>query len=315
MLYPPKGLIMAFVTPFDEKGSLDWASLQRLVERALPFSDGLFFGEGLAGEGLCLPNSQRLELLQGVREVVAGKKPLFLCPTADTFEETLSNVEAVGRIYSGSPHPETFYWVDIPLWYHSNRKLSQVYREWAKRSPMPILLQNHPHLISRLNRTLKRSNLRTAVLKGLAENEQIVGLIQEGDLRRTMNYQRAVRSRREFRFYDGNEKNFLNQPSSSGVVSAGANLFPAEWQEIARASLTVREAPTPNLNLLQQSQKLRELSQALGANPAGCLKFALHRLGWISHPRVSEKAGPDAPGREAAIEAFLQENFSLQNPI
>ena len=180
---------------------------------------------------------------------------------------------------------------------------------------MPILLHNHPHLIARLNRTLKRSNLRTAVLKGLAEIEQIVGLIQEGDLRRTMNYQRAVRARREFRFYDGDEKGFLNQPSSSGVVSAGANLFPAEWQEIAQASLSLREAPAPNLRLLQQSQKLRELSQALGANPAGGLKFALHRLGWISHPRVSEKTAADASGMEAAMGPFLQENFSLQNPL
>jgi dihydrodipicolinate synthase/N-acetylneuraminate lyase len=315
MVYPPKGLIIAFITPFDEKGSIDWVSLGRLIERALPFSDGLFFGEGLVGEGLCLPNPLRLELLQGVRELVAGKKPLLLCPTADTLEETLSNVEAVSRKYSGPPNPETFYWVDIPLWYHSNRKLSQVYQEWARRSPMPILLDNHPHLIARLNRALKRSNLRTAVLKGLAENEQIVGLIQEGDLKRTMNYQRAVRSRREFRFYDGDEKSFLNQPSSSGVVSAGANLFPAAWQEITKASLSLREASAPNLRLLQQSQKLRELSQALGANPAGSLKFALHRLGWISHPQVSGKTVADASGMEAAMGPFLQENFSLQNPL
>src|SRR3989304_5716999 len=96
MLYPPKGLIIAFITPFDEKGSIDWVSLRRLIERALPFSDGLFFGEGMVGEGLFLPNHLRLDFLQGVMELVAGKKPLFLCPTADTVEETLSNVEAVG---------------------------------------------------------------------------------------------------------------------------------------------------------------------------------------------------------------------------
>jgi len=308
-------LIIAFITPFDEKGLIDWVSLRRLIERALPFSDGLLFGEGRVGEGLCLPNALRLELLQGVRELVAGKKPLFLCPTADTVEETLSNVEAVSSKYSGPTNQEPFYWVDIPLWYHSNRKLSQFYQEWARFSPMPILLDNHPQLISRLNRTLKRSNIRTAVVKRLAENEQMVGLIQEGDLKRTMHYQRAVRSRREFRFYDGDEKSFLNQPSSSGVVSAGANLLPAEWQEIVEASLSVREASAPNLRLLQQSQKLRELSKALGTNPAGSLKFALHRLGWISHPKVLSETQADACGMESAMGHFLQEKFSLQNPL
>ncbi len=315
MIYPPKGLIIAFITPFDEKGLIDWVSLRRLIDRVLPFSDGLFFGEGMVGEGLSLPNPLRLELLQGVMDLVAGKKPLFLCPTADTVEETLSNVEAVGSKYSAITNQEPFYWVDIPLWYHSNRKLSQVYQEWGKCSPWPILLDNHPHLIARLNRTLKRSNIRTSALKRLAENEQIVGLIQEGDLQRTMHYQRAVRSRREFRFFDGDERSFLNQPSSSGVVSAGANLLPAEWKEIVGASLSLREASTPNLPLLQQGQKLRELSQALGMNPAGSLKFALHRLGWISHAKVLNEAAADASGMESAMGHFLQEKFSLQNPL
>ncbi len=315
MFYPPKGLIIAFITPFDEKGSIDWVSLRRLIERALPFSDGLFFGEGMVGEGLSLPNPLRLELLRGVGELVAGKKPLFLCPTADTVEETLCNVETLSRKYSRPIDRETLYWVDLPLWYHSNRKLFQLYQEWGRCSPLPILLDNHPHLIARMNRTLKRNNIRTAVLKRLAENEQIVGLIQEGDLRRTMHYQRAVRSRREFRFYDGEERSFLNQPSSSGIVSCGANLFPAEWQEIVGASLSLREAATPNLRLLQQSQKLRELSQALATNPAESLKFALHRIGWISHPKVLSESAADNSRVESAMRQFLQEKFSLQKPL
>ena len=315
MFYPHKGLIIPLITPFDEKGSIDWVSLRRLIERALPFGDGLFFGEGMVGEGLFLPNHLRLELLQGAMDIVSGKKPLLLCPTANTVEETLSNVEAVGSKYSAPSTQEPFYWVDIPLWYHSNRKLSQVYQEWAKCSPFPILLDNHPHLITRLNRTLKRSNIRTAVLKGLAINEQIVGLIQAGDLKRTMHYQRAVRSQREFRFYDGDEKSFLNQPSSSGVVSAGANLLPAEWKEVVAASLSLAETPAPNLLLLQQSQKLRELSQALRMNPAGSLKFALHRLGLISHPQVLSETPTDASGVEGEMGNFLQENFSLQIPL
>jgi hypothetical protein len=66
---------------------------------------------------------------------------------------------------------------------------------------------------------------------------------------------------------------------------------------------------------LEQSQKLRELSQALGMNPAGSLKFALHRLGWISHPKVLSEIAADASGVEKAMGNFLQENFSLQNPL
>jgi len=309
---PPRGLILALVTPFDERGEIDWPSLKQLIGRSLPFCDGLLIGEGLFGEGLCLPNPMRLELLRGCREVVSGAKPLLLCPTAQTTEETLSNVEALGKLYAREGK-ESLFWVDLPLWYHSNRKLPQLYEEWAKRTPLSILLYNHPHLISRLNRSLKRRNIRTAVLKRLAENEQIVGLIQAGDLKRTIHYQRALRARRDFRFYDGDENNFLNQPSSSGVVSGGANLLPEAWQEIVSTSLNAVEDPARSLTLLKQSQKLRELTRALQMNPAKTLKFALHRLGIIAQAKILEETCLASVGDDLKIQNFLRENFSLQS--
>lgn len=312
--YPPKGLIIALVTPFDEKGMIDWPSLQRLVEHVLPFCDGLLIGEGHVGEGLSLPNRMRLDLLKGSMEAVSGRKPLLLCPTANTTEETLSNVQALEEHRARRPGDEPLFLVDIPLWYHSNRKLPDLYGEWAKCSLFPILLYNNPHLIRRLNRSLKRTNIRTAMLKRLSENERIVGLIQAGDLKRTMNYQRAVRARRDFRFYDGDEKSFLNQPSSSGVVSWGANLLPSEWKEIVAASLNLSEDPAQNLILWKQSQKLQELSQALRNNPAIGLKFALQRLGLIARAEVLDAQEAASSVGEEEMGAFLRENFSLHFP-
>lgn len=310
--YPPRGLIVALVTPLDEMGRIDWVSLRCLIERALPFCDSLLIGEGLIGEGLSLTNSMRLALLRGSWEAVSGKKPLLLCPTAGTTEETLDNIRHLSKEFAASPGKESLFWVDIPLWHHSNRKLPHFYEEWAKSTPFPLLLYNNPQLIARLNRSLKRNNLRTAVLKRLAENEQIVGLIQAGDLKRTIHYQRAVRARRDFRFYDGDEKNFLNGPSSSGVVSGGANILPAEWSEIVTASLKISEDPARNLLLLKQSRKLRELSQALRKNPAQNLKFALQRLGLIPQARMLEDTRRVSEEEISEIHNFLRANFPLQ---
>jgi len=314
MRFPPKGLIIALVTPFDEGGMIDWPSLKNLVERALPFADGLLVGEGLIGEGLSLPNQRRLELLKGSLELVSGRKPLLLCPTANTQEETLANVVTVAKDYPGHPGEESLFWVDIPLWYHSNRKLSQLYQEWSRCTLFPIFLYNNPQLIFRLNRSLKRTNIRTAVLKSLSENEQIAGLIQLGDLKRTIHYQRAVRARRDFRFYDGDERSFLNQPSSSGVVSWGANLLPADWKEVVDASLNLSEDAARNLVLWEKSQKLRELSQALRRNPAMGIKFTLQRLGIISRAGVLEGKGSAYAASEEAMGVFLREKFSLLFP-
>jgi dihydrodipicolinate synthase/N-acetylneuraminate lyase len=312
--YPPKGLIVALVTPLNEEGRVDGESLRRLIDRVVPYCDALMIGEGLIGEGLSLPNPLRLELLQVSAEMVAGKKPLLLCPTAGTTEETVRNITVLTEALKDGPGRDSVFWVDIPLWYHSNRKLPQFYQGWKEYTPFPILLHNHPLLIGKRNRSLKRTNIRTAVLKRLAENEQIVGLIQAGDLKRTIHYQRAVRARRDFRFYDGDEGNFLNSPSSSGVVSGGANLLPSEWSQIVTASLEISEDPARNLLLLKQSQKLRELSQVLQKNPAQSLKMGLHRLGWIPGTKVLDSTQEGSSEEGEHLASFLQANFSLQTP-
>ncbi len=311
---PPKGLIVPLLTPLDGKGGIDGATLRRLIDRALPCCDGLLIGEPSIGEGLYLPNALRLELLRTAVDASSGRKPLFLCPTAATTEETLNNVALLTREFLSHEGKEPLFWVDTPLWHHSNRKLPQHYEEWTSHTPFPILLYNHPALIATLNLSLKRNNLRTAVLKRLAENEQMVGLIQAGDFKRTLHYQRAVRTRREFRLYDGDEMNFLNSPSSSGVVSAGANLLPSEWKDIVTASLKISEDPARNLLLLRQSQKLKELGQALQGNPAFVLKFALQKLGVIPRAEVLEETRRGCPGDSREISQFLQANFSLQPP-
>ena len=311
---PPKGLIVALITPLDEEGRVQRESLREMIGRALPYSDALMIGEGVIGEGLSLPNPVRLELLQGSAELVAGKKPLFLCPTAETAEETVSNLIALTKALKNYPGQDSLFWVDIPLWYHSNRKLPQFYQEWRKYTPYPILLHNHPMLIAKLNRSLKRTNIRTAVLKRLAENERIAGLIQAGDLKRTITYQRAVRARRDFRFYDGDERDFLNSPSVSGVVSAGANLLPSEWSEVVTASLKISEDPARNLLLLKQFQKLRDLGRLLQKSPALSLKAAFHRLGWIPGVKMFDLSQESSSSEDQALAGFLRANFSLQTP-
>ncbi|HSR13904.1 MAG TPA: dihydrodipicolinate synthase family protein [Thermodesulfobacteriota bacterium] len=311
---PPKGLIISLVTPLAEDGGIDLVSLRKLIERTLPSCDALMFGEGFVGEGLTLSNPSRRDLLRSAVDIVSGRKPLILFPTAATTEDTYGNIVEVARGAASLEGKGSLFFADIPLWHHSNRKLPQLYEEWAKETPFPFVLYNNPRLIAHLNRSMKSNNIRTAVLKRLAENEKIVGLVQTGDLRRTIHYQRAVRSRRDFRIYDGDELSFLNSPSSSGVVSGAASLCPAEWKETVSASLRMSEDPAANLLLLRQSGKMRDLSAVLKRNPAAGLKFALRRLGVISSSEVLEETRSAAGGESAGIDPFLDAHFSLQPP-
>lgn len=292
IVYPPKGLIVALVTPFKEKGEIDWPSLQNLIRHILPFGDGLLIGEALIGEGIYLPHKLRLELALGAIEFVAGQSPLFLYLTGETEEETMANIIAIGQKHASLAEKGLLYFVDMPLWYHSNRKLPQFYEVSLKSSPVPIILANYPLLLTVPSKTWKRKNIRTSILKRLVENEKIVGLINQSDFKRTINYQRAVRGRREFRLYDGDERSFLNQPSSTGVISAGANLLPAAWKEVVSASLNLSEDPGRNFLIWKQSEKLKRLNQAFSSNLPKNLKFALYQQGLITSPRLFRES-PD----------------------
>lgn len=296
IIFPPKGLIIALITPANERGEIDWPSWKNLLRHTLPFADGLFIGEGIIGEGIYLSNKLRLELAQGAIEMVGGEKPLFLALTGHTAEETLANFAEIGQKYFPLAEKGLLYLVDTPLWYHSNRKLPQFYETLLERYSLPIILANNPWLISLSQKPWKRKNIRTNILKRLAVHPAITGLINLGDLKRAINYQRAVRARREFRLYDGDEKNFLAQPSSAGVVSAGANLLPSDWKEVVRASLNPSENPAQNFVLWEKSEKLKKFYQIYSGNPAQSLKFALYKQGIINHPR---------PFREDSAQSFL----------
>ncbi|MGB9700072.1 MAG: dihydrodipicolinate synthase family protein [Thermodesulfobacteriota bacterium] len=310
IIYPPKGLIIALITPFNERGEIDWPSWQNLLHHTLPFADGLFIGEGMIGEGIYLSNKLRLELAQGAIEAIKGQKPLFIGLTAPTAEETMANFAEIGQKYNSLAEKGLLYLVDTPLWYHSNRRLPQFYETLLERSSCPIILTNNPVLISLSQKSWKRKNIRTNILKRLAAHPAITGLINLSDLKRAINYQRAVRPRRDFRIYDGDEKNFLAQPSAAGVVSAGANLFPGAWHEVVWASLNPSENPAQNFGLWEKSEKLKKFYQIYHGTPAQSLKFALYQQGIIKHPRTLGKDPAQALLGSKELRDFLQENLS-----
>jgi dihydrodipicolinate synthase/N-acetylneuraminate lyase len=132
--------------------------------------------------------------------------------------------------------------VDTPLFYHSNRGLPDHYRNLLADTEFTLIADNDPQLIRKIGDKAKRKNIRTTVLKKLAQEPRLIGLIHRGDLRRAMNYQRAVREHANLRVYDGGERSFLQRPSTSGVISVGANLLPYEWTTITAASLNLDDS-------------------------------------------------------------------------
>lgn len=312
---PPKGLICPLVTPLDRDKNIDRPSLRRLVDSTIEYIDGILIGSPDIGEGLVIDNSMRVELARAGMETVFGRVPLFLNITGEKPEETAGNISKVELARGELKYKGDLFLLDCPLWYHSNRGLPDNYEELARMTDIPFILYNNPGLIKELRVYFKRPNIRTNILKRLSENEQITGIVHIGDLKRSINYLCALRQRSDFKFYDGNELGFLTRPSSSGIVSCGANILASQWKRITASSLTPqdpsREDPVRLRKLWQLGQELREFHAVYVANPAGIIKAALKHMGIIKTDVIATKTPVIRPDQEKRIYDLLLEHSLL----
>ena len=291
MAFPilPRGLIVDLITPLNTDGSIDGRGLGRLLDRVSPYAQALLLASPRTGEGKNLSSRHRSELLEKTLVVVRQRPiPVLMWSSGDTEEATRHTLFEMRRVLKKLNYGSTVYWVDSPLYYHSNRGLSSYYHDICSDVREAFILHNDPELIKDISRPFKRSNIRTAILKELMAAENIMGLIFSGSLDRAGNYQKACHGRKEFRIYDGDETAFLEHPSMSGVVSAGANLAPKAWQKVTESSIMTAGDRKNSPDYLQQLWEvgiyLRNLKDIYETMPVVIIKEVLYDMGIIETP-------------------------------
>ncbi len=281
----PKGLIVDLITPVLPGGAIDGTGLGRHLDRLLPCVQAVCISGPNTGEGARLSIEQRADLFDKTLVVVRGVVPLLVWITGDSEDNTLKNLDLFRKKQSVRNYQGTVIWVDTPLYYHSNRNLPEYYRKLCSQIDESLILHNDPALICTLNDALKRKNIRTAILKELAENPGIGGLIFSGSLDRSYNYQRAVKSRKDFRIYDEDETRFLDSPGLSGVVSTGANIAPREWSKITASSLSRNNEdayPDQQQQIWNTWSYLSDLKSMYAGNRSAILKKVISDMGIIA---------------------------------
>jgi dihydrodipicolinate synthase/N-acetylneuraminate lyase len=288
---PPKGLIVDLITPLSDTGRIDQGGLHNLLTRVLPHVDGIVLGSPRVGEGRTLELDCKVDLLEQVLASTDGAKPIFFWISGESSKGTKAILSALEDRLSTGEDKGNIFWLDSPLYYHSNRGLYEHYKELTSISRNPFVLYNDPGLIDLLDKPLKRPNIRTNILKKLGEIEGIRGLVFCGSLARVQNYQKSLRRRSDFRVYDGDEIRFLEHPSMSGIVSMGANVAPGTWATITRASLGVRGNEDPS-RLFELGILLKDLLSIYGEDPVWIMKKALYDLKVIGSPACTHKTEP-----------------------
>ena len=275
----PRGLIVDLITPLKSSSDIDGRGLGRQLDRVLPHVQALLIAGPHMGEGRNLEPAQREELLEKTLVVVRGRVPVLIWISGETEQETRTTLALLEKRAQKRDDGSQIVWVDTPLYYHSNRGLPALYQSLLSQTERPCLLYNDPELIKALARPFKRNNIRTSILKELVQIPSVCGLIFRGALDRARNYHHVTLSRGDFRLYDGDEFQFLNYPSLSGVVSAGANLVPKAWQKITVSSLNQGADQKAYPDYLHQIWKtgayLREVREIYHADPIHIIKQVL----------------------------------------
>jgi dihydrodipicolinate synthase/N-acetylneuraminate lyase len=290
-LPPPRGLVCPLVTPLTEDGKIDHRSLRRLLAHAGRWADALLFGDLRWGEAVALGVERRIELVSAGLKLVDGRRPLMICITGASLDETRALTAEFHRATERTGYQGALYAVDYPLMYHGNRDLPQLLAEEGERLRVPLIIGNDPKRVRQARGAARHGNIRTAVLKKIAMNPQVCAMIFMGSLKRSLDYQAAVRNRKGFFFYDGDESVFLKNPGMGGVVSGGSNLLPEDWKHVIQSSLgrcdKERQVRSHQREIWESGELLQSLYRLYRPEPAFRLKRILARSGLIASEAVA----------------------------
>lgn len=285
-----RGTGVAIVTPFEENGEIDFASLEKLINHILVGGSEYIVVLGTTGEAPVLDKQEKISLIEFVNEQVNGKVPVVVGVGGNNTRELIKELEEfplenAAAVLSASPYYSK----------PSQEGIFEHYKALAAASPVPVLLYNIP------GRTGRNMSVETT-LKLAREVENIQGIKEAaGDMMQFM--QILKNAPEDFLVVSGDDA--VTVPliacGLDGVISVAANAFPKEFSEMVRNALNhnfVKAAET-NGNLLEAYDLMFAEN-----NPAG-IKAFLYELGIVkNHFRLP--VVPVSENTHAKIRNYLQ---------
>ncbi|MFN4290228.1 MAG: 4-hydroxy-tetrahydrodipicolinate synthase [Permianibacter sp.] len=168
---PFQGSIVALVTPMFDDGSVDEASLRRLVDWHVEQGTDAIVAMGTTGESGTLSEDEHLRVVQIVVEQAAGRLPVIAGTGSSSTAKAIALTQAVEKFAIAGTLSVTPYYVRP-----SQEGLYQHYRAIAAVATKPILLYNVP------GRTgcdlLPETVIRLAAVAGIAGIKEATGKLE-----------------------------------------------------------------------------------------------------------------------------------------
>jgi len=220
------GTGVALVTPFHKQGTIDFGSLEKLIEHTVVNKVDYLVVLGTTGEAATLSKDEKNALVEFVKDVVNKRVPIVQGIGGNNTQEVVNQLssndfEGIDAILSVTPY------YNKP----TQRGLYLHYKHISSASPVPVILYNVPGRTS--------VNMKPETTIELAtEFENIIAVKEaSGSLSQIME---IIRNRpKGFLVISGDDG--ITMPliaaGADGVISVAANAYPLTFSKMVKAAL------------------------------------------------------------------------------
>lgn len=221
-----RGTGVALVTPFHSDGSIDFASLSKLIDHVIHNGVDYLVALGTTAETPTLSKDEKKQVLAHIAQHNAGRLPVVCGMGGNNTAEVLSLIAeydwtGVSGILSVSPY------YNKP----TQEGIYQHFKAIAQACPLPIILYNVPGRTS--------GNILPATAVRLANEFNHIVAIKEasGNMKQCMEYVQTAPA--HFAILSGDDDLIVPQAAIgfSGVISVAANCFTKDFTTMVKAAL------------------------------------------------------------------------------
>lgn len=221
-----RGTGVALVTPFHSDGSIDFASLSKLIDHVIHNGVDYLVALGTTAETPTLSKDEKKQVLAHVVQHNAGRLPVVCGMGGNNTAEVLSLIAeydwtGVSGILSVSPY------YNKP----TQEGIYQHFKAIAQACPLPIILYNVPGRTS--------GNILPVTAVRLANEFNHIVAIKEasGNMKQCMEYVQTAPA--HFAILSGDDDLIVPQAAIgfSGVISVAANCFTKDFTTMVKAAL------------------------------------------------------------------------------
>lgn len=221
-----KGTGVAIITPFNQDKSIDYKSLEKLVEHLITNGIDYLVVQGTTGESVTLSDEEKKQVLAFVVKVNNKRLPIVLGLGGN-------NTQAIINALSTTDFAGVDALLSVSPYYNkpTQEGIYQHYKAIAEKSPLPIILYNVPGRTS--------SNMAASTTIQLANDFKNIIAVKEasGNLEQCMEI--IQKKPEDFLVISGDDALTLPFIASGGdgVISVIANAFPKGFSTMVNEAL------------------------------------------------------------------------------